>query len=140
MRRTLFTILFLAAATFQTAALACSCRPIANAAEHIASADTVFRGRVIATTPDPSAPETFSITTFEVTAPLKMLPHWDPANTIIVRHASTRDGPQCSIWYEVGQEALVVARVGAGGHLHTSSCDAPRWPEADYRRALHLSE
>jgi len=140
--RQLLPMLALAAAfTFTTVALACSCRPLANAAEHVAHADMIFRGRVLTSVPNPTAPETFAITTFEVTAPLKMLPYWDPASGAIeVRHASTRDGPQCSIWYEEGQEVLVIARVGADGYLHTSSCDAPRWPEADYRAALHLGE
>lgn len=139
MRRIIAILAVLMAAGLHTAALACSCLPLANAAEHAGQADTVFRGRVLATSPDPAAPDTFAITTFEVTAPLKMLPRWSHPNLITVRHTSRRDGPQCSIWYEVGQEALVVARIGADGYLHTSSCDAPRWPENDYRAALFLA-
>jgi hypothetical protein len=139
MRPTLPILVFLAAAAFHTVALACSCRPLANAAEHAAHADTIFRGRVLTSTPNPASPEIFAITTFEVTAPIKMMPHWTPTSTIEVRHASTRNGPQCSIWYEAGQEVLVVARAGRDGYLHTSSCDAPRWPEADYRAALSLN-
>jgi len=129
---------FIAAIAFTTIALACSCRPLADATEHVAHADAIFRGRVLTSVPNPAAPAIFSITTFEVTAPLKMPPHWNSAAAVQVRHASTRDGPQCSIWYEEGQEVLVIARVSQDGHLHTSSCDAPRWPEANYRAALDL--
>lgn len=139
MKTSIAMIAFFAAFASHTVALACSCRPLASAAEHVASADTVFRGRVLSSAPDPSAPDLFAMTTFEVTAPLKMLSHWAPSQPIIVRHAATRDGPQCSIWYEAGQEVLVAARAGADGHLHTSSCDAPHWPENDYRAALHLA-
>lgn len=139
MKTSIAMIAFFAAFTLHTAALACSCPPLASAAEHVASADTVFRGRVLSSTRDPSAPDLFAITTFEVTAPLKMLSHWDSSQLIIVRHAATRDGLQCSIWYDVGQEVLVVARVGADGYLYTSSCDAPRWHENDYRAPLYLA-
>lgn len=138
--RTLFSVVaVVAVACVHAEALACSCRPLASAAEHAAVADTIFRGRVLQSTPDPAAPEIFAITTFEITAPMKMLSHWDPrSSTMQVRHAATRDGPQCAIWYETGQEVLVVAHVGGDGYLHTSSCDAPRWPENDYRAALYL--
>lgn len=139
MRQIVPVIAFIVASAFQTDALACSCRLLADAAEHVALADTAFRGRVLSSVPDPADPEAFAITTFEVTAPLKMLSHWSHPNTIAVRHPSRRDGPQSSIWYEEGQEALVVAGVGADGYLHTSSCDAPRWPENDYRAALYLA-
>lgn len=139
MRLLIAALAALALGAFGTA-LACSCPPIANAAEHAGQADTVFRGRVVSSRPDPAAPEIFAITSFEVTAPLKMMHYWDPrSETIEVRHAANRDGPQCAIWFEVGQETLVVARVRGDGYLHTSSCDAPRWPEADYRAALHLA-
>ncbi|MBX3478404.1 MAG: hypothetical protein KF910_12390 [Brevundimonas sp.] len=139
MRRIVPIIALLIAAAFHTGALACSCRPLANAAEHAGQADTVFRGRVLTSIPDPADPEAFAVTTFEVTAPLKMLPRWSHPDTITVRHASRREGPECSIWYEDGQEALVVARIGGDGYLYTSSCDAPRWPENDYRAALFLA-
>lgn len=123
-----------------TAAIACSCRPLASAAEHVGHADAIFRGRVIASVPDPAGPEIFSITTFELLSPLKMPSQWGaPPERIEVRHASTRTGPQCAIWYEPGQEVLVAARMGQDRNLHTSSCDAPRWPEADYRVALRLA-
>lgn len=141
MRHLLSILAFVTAIAFTTIALACSCRPLANAAEHVAYADTIFRARVLSSAPNPASPDIFAITTFEVTAPLKMLPHWDPtSSTIEVRHAATRNGPQCSVWYEAGQEVLVVAHLGRDGYLHTSSCDAPRWPEADYRAALQLAE
>lgn len=123
-----------------TAAIACSCRPLASAAEHVGHADAIFRGRVVASVPDPDGPEIFSITTFELIAPLKMPSQWGaPPERIVVRHASTRTGPQCAIWYEPGQEVLVAARMGQDRNLYTGSCDAPRWPEAAYREALHLA-
>lgn len=122
------------------AALACSCRPITNVAEHLAHADAIFRGRVISTAADPAAPEAFSITQFEMLAPLRWVTGWDaPPDIVEVRHASNPNGPQCAIWYAPGDTALVIARVGEDRRLHTSSCDAPRWPENEYRAALHLA-
>ncbi|MBX3560686.1 MAG: hypothetical protein KF780_02630 [Sphingomonas sp.] len=139
--KTIFALLAgLLALSPVTAALACSCRPLSSAAEHVGHADAIFRGRVVASVPDPAGPETFSITTFELLAPLKMPSQWAlPPERIEVRHASLRTGPQCAIWYERGQEVLVAARMGQDGNLHTGSCDAPRWPETDYRVALRLA-
>ncbi|MGE0595869.1 MAG: hypothetical protein AB7P07_05875 [Hyphomonadaceae bacterium] len=121
-------------------AYACSCAPIADVDAHVANSDAIFRGRVIETAPDPAGPEHFSITRFALVSPLKMPAQWGaPPDEIVVRHASTRNGPQCSIWFEPGQEVLVIARMGQDRNLHTSSCDAPRWEEAEYRRVLHLA-
>lgn len=139
MRQIMPIIALLIATVFHTGALACSGPLPTNAAEHAGQADTVFRGRALTSTPDPADPETFSFTTFEVTAPMKMLPRWSHPNTITVRHANRQDGQQSSIRYDEGQEALVVARIGSDGYLYTGSCDAPRWPENDYRAALFLA-
>ncbi|MBL8559453.1 MAG: hypothetical protein JNM47_12070 [Hyphomonadaceae bacterium] len=140
MRSTIFVIAAALAFSLSGIALACSCRPLADAAEHAANSDAIFRGSVIASIPDPARPDFFSITTFQIIAPLKWPSGWDaPPETIEVRHASAQNGPHCAIWYEPATTALVVARVGQDRLLHTSSCDAPRWPEADYRAALHLA-
>lgn len=95
--------------------------------------------RALSSMPDPAAPGSFTITTFEVTAPLKMLSHWSFTLNIAVRHPIADEQSQYPIRYEIGAEALVAARVGADGVLYTSTCDAPRWPENDYRAALYLA-
>lgn len=121
-------------------AYACSCRPYANVAEHAADADLIFRGRVISTEPHPEAPETFSVTTFEMISPIKLPPNDEPApEQVVIQHPSNRDGPQCGIWYEPGQEVLVLAQWRRGLPLTTSSCLAPRWSENEYRAVFHLA-
>jgi len=121
-------------------AYACSCRPYADAAAHAADADLIFRGRVISTTPHPEAPETYSITTFELISPIKLPPNGaPPPEQVVVHHASNQNGPQCGIWYEPGQEVLVLAQSRRGLPVSTSSCLAPRWSEAEYRAVFHLA-
>ncbi|MGE0740671.1 MAG: hypothetical protein AB7O98_04950 [Hyphomonadaceae bacterium] len=121
-------------------AYACSCRPYANVAEHVADAAIIFRGRVVETSPDPRAPEVFSVTTFELISPILLPPNGEPPpDQVVVYHPSSRDGPQCGIWYEPGQEVLVLARMNEAGQFQTNSCLAPRWPEADYRAVFQLA-
>jgi|CXWL01.1.fsa_nt_gi hypothetical protein len=121
-------------------AYACSCRPYANVAEHAADADMIFRGRVISSEPNPAAPDLFSITTFEMISPIKMPPNdRPPPDRVAIHHASNPDGPHCSIWYEPGQEVLVLADWSPNGEVRTSSCLAPRWSEDEYRAVFHLA-
>ncbi len=121
-------------------AIACSCRPIRSAEEHVALASAIFRGRVVETVQDEGSSLQIGTTTFELTAPLLMPSQWGaPPDRIEVRHDFTRDGPQCSIWYAPGEEVLVIASMGQGHQLYTSSCMAPRYSENEYRAALHLT-
>jgi len=137
MRSLLATLALAPMIIFPTVALACT--PPASAAQHVAEVDTAFRGRALSSMPDPAAPGSFTITTFEVTAPLKMLSHWSFTLNIAVRHPIADQQSQYPTRYEIGAEALVAARVGADGILYTTSCDVPRWPENDYRAALYLA-
>ena len=139
MRSLLATLALAPTIIFPTVAWACPSAPIPSAAQHVAEVDSVFRGRALGSTPDPAAPGSFAITTFEVTAPLKMLSHWSFTLNISVRHPIADEQSQGPVSYELGAEALVAARVGRDGILYTSSCDTPRWPENDYRAALYLA-
>ncbi len=139
MRSLLATLALAPTIIFPTAAQACPTTPLTSAAQHVAEVDTVFRGRSVGSTPDPAAPGLFAITTFEVTAPLKMLSHWSFTLNIAVRHPIADAQGQGQVAYETGAEALVAARVGRDGILYTSACDVPRWAENDYRAALYLA-
>lgn len=137
-------VVALAAAIATTTAMgiaaACSCRPIGDAAQHVAYADAIFRGRAIATVQDEGTDLQIGTTTFELITPLKMPSQWGaPPDQIEVRHDFTRDGPQCSIWFAPGQEFLVIATMGQDRQLYASSCMAPRFSENAYRSALHLA-
>lgn len=112
------------------AALACSCRPFASAAEQAEGADVIFRGRVIATE---RVGEYRQSTTFEVLDALK----GDTAPRQTVSHGgAAMVASACGIVYRVGAEALVIAHRGDTGELSTSACSAPRWPIEAYREAL----
>lgn len=121
---------FLFFALIAGAALACSCRPFASAAEQGESADVIFRGRVIATA---RVSEYRQNTTFEVLETLK----GDAAPRQIVSHGgAAMAASACGIVYGVGQEALVIAHRNEAAELSTSACSAPRWPIEAYRQAL----
>lgn len=121
-------------------AIACSCRPIRSAEEHISFASAIFRGRAIATVQGEDVTRQIGTTTFELVSPLMMPSQWSvPPQNIEVRHDYTRDGPQCSIWFEPGEEVLVIASMGQDRQLYTSSCMAPRFSENEYRAALALA-
>lgn len=139
MRSLMATLALAPMIVFPAGALACPAAPPSSATQHVAEVDTAFRGRALSSMPDPASPGAFKITTFGVTAPLKMLSHWSFTQNIAVRHPIADEQSQNPIRYEIGAEALVAARVGADGVLYTSSCDAPRWPENDYRAALYLA-
>jgi hypothetical protein len=122
-------------------ALACSCPSWASAAEHSAHADIIFRGRAIQTRPEAGIVDGGAVTTFELIAPLKMPTEWEEVvpHRIEVRHDTTGGG-MCGVVYTDGAETLIIANIGVDRRLHTNACNAPRWPESEYRRALRLAD
>ena len=108
------------------AALACSCMPYSSAAEQLQASQLVFKGHAVAeqsTGPDRAR------TTFRVVEVLK----GPAARTIRVEHHL--DGAACGVRYRTGKTVWVFASRGPKGEWRTGLCSAPRFDEADYRRA-----
>ena len=109
-------------------ALACSCLPPASAAAQLASADVLFKGTPIASSSNRRGEAT---TTFRVQEVIK----GRPAREITIRHRL--DSAACGMRFAPRASTLVIANAGEGGALRASLCTAPRFSEAEYRRAAH---
>ena len=108
------------------AALACSCVPYRSAAEQLAATDLMFRGRVVSAS---TTGEGAAVTSFRVLEVIK----GRASGTLRVRHRL--DGASCGVRFRPGATVLVLAHRGNHGAWRTGLCSAPRFPEADYRRA-----
>ena len=123
-------LLALAAATALLAsagsALACSCIPYRSAAEHLAAADLVFKGRVLT---QQSIGDGRARTTFRVAETLK----GRAGRTIGVQHHTV--SATCGVVFKPGQSVWVFANRRNDGSWSTNLCSLARFPETDYRRA-----
>ena len=123
-------VLALSAATAATlcagAALACSCMPYRSAAEQLQASELAFKGRVVS---EQSIGPGRARTTFQVVEVLK----GPAARTVAVEHQL--DGAACGVKYRTGKTLWVFADRRSGGAWRTGLCAAPRFDEADYRRA-----
>lgn len=109
-------------------AIACSCVSYANAREHVSRTDVIFIGVVERSH---RVGEFRLRTTFRVSEVLK----GQVGSEAIVHHGDDTCCI-CGIVYEPGARVMVFAHQGDDGRLNTSSCAAPRFPEAEYRAAL----
>ena len=109
------------------AALACSCVPYASAAEQLAEADLLFKGRVVE---ERVHGRTSATTTFAVTEVIK-----GPAmRRVSLNHRL--DGAACGVRFRPGAAVLLLAHRAPDGTLRTGLCSRPRFPEGEYRRAV----
>ncbi|HEX8569950.1 MAG TPA: hypothetical protein VF699_08520 [Caulobacteraceae bacterium] len=108
------------------AALACSCVPQRSAAEQLASADFVFKGRPLEETATGVFTAATSFRVFEV---LK----GPEVRLTVVRHHV--DSAACGLTFRPGQTVLVFASRAPDGTWRTGSCSGAAFPEAEYRRA-----
>ena len=107
------------------AAWACSCIRQSSAAEHLASTDLTFTGRVLGTR---VAADGAAVTRFQVAETLK----GRAPRTVAVSHHTV--SATCGLTYRRGARVLVLAE-RRGAEWRTSLCSAPQYPESDYRRA-----
>ena len=115
-----------AAALSGGSALACSCVPQRSAAEQLAGADVVFKGRVVGAQ---STNARHARTRFRVVEVLK----GPKPRTLDVEHAI--DSAACGMRFRPGTTVWVFADRAQDGRLRTGSCSWPAFPEAEYRRA-----
>jgi hypothetical protein len=108
------------------AALACSCVAFRSAAEHLATADVVFKGRVVAGASGPSGPARSSFRVLEV---LK----GRATGTVVVHHQL--DSAACGVTFRPGKSVWIFAHRAPDGSLRTGSCSMARFSEEEYRRA-----
>ena len=116
----------LALASLAEAAWACSCVRYRSAAEQLARADAVFRGRVVAS--ERAGPQA-RVTTFEVVEGLK----GRTGRRVRVRHG-TETAAGCGVVFRRGQVVALTAHLERG-RWTTSSCSMPQHPWAEFRRA-----
>ena len=116
----------LALASLAEAAWACSCVRYRSAAEQLARADAVFRGRVVSSE---RVGRDERLTTFVVVERLK----GRMGRTVRVRHG-TETGAGCGVVFKRGQTVALTAHLERG-RWTTSSCSMPQHPWAEFRRA-----
>ena len=108
-------------------ALACSCLPYETAGEHLAATDLVFKGRV---TGQQSIRDGMGArTSFRVVETLK----GRAGRTVRVDHSLS--SASCGVLFRTGQTVWVFAHRRPNGAWSTGLCSAPRFDEAEYRRA-----
>ena len=108
------------------AALACSCVPYRSAAEQLAAADLMFKGKVLADRPEGPGR---GVARFRVYSVIK----GQVGMAVQVRHSL--DSASCGVRFTPGQTVLVLAHAGSDGFWRTGLCSGPRFPEDQYRRA-----
>lgn len=113
--------------TTASAAAACSCVPYQSAAEQVASADLVFRGRVLKET---RSGGWAASTRFRVVEVLK----GRAGRTVSIGHQI--DDAACGVRFQRGSTVMVIASRFNDFTLRTSLCSSASFSDSEYRRAL----
>jgi hypothetical protein len=121
----------LVAATFTSAAIACSCRDFPNAGVQFGKTDLLFVGRVVETRSEPRGYGRVYVTRFEVSRTLK----GRSESSREVRYDSTAVA-MCGVRFEVGEDAFVGADVASDGQAWTSACAMPRFSLKEFEAIL----
>lgn len=119
-------------ASWNGAALACSCRGYDTLAEHWEVTDVVFEGEALRTVRQGDKNSSTLVTTFQVDRRHKA----DAPEIVSVVHTDGDVCCLCGMNFDAGQTYLIFAHQSSDGRLRTSSCSAPRGSLEDYLLSL----